>query len=424
MAAAQAARPYQVVVWGASGFTGKLVCEHIAKDYQGRITWAIAGRDQRKLEQVRADLVKINPACKEVPILVADAYDSAAVGKVLSQTKVVLATAGPFQKYGNTVVEQSVAQGTHYCDITGEVPWVKRSMEKHHKEAEAKGVKVVHCCGYDSVPADLGTLLVVDHCQKKLGKKVDRVYTLVGPSNGAVSGGTIASAMMTVANESFNELGDISSNAYYLAGLYGGKGTAKPAPTRPTFIEPAQSWAGPFVMEGVNGRIVQASAALATQPYGSDFKYIEMMSMGSGWSGWTWANLASFGTALLGLSFALPPTRALLTKVLPAPGQGPDEQKRTTGFWNHYMYAVTEEPSGGKPTVVKGHVGDKRDPGYWSTSRMLLEAGLCLALDQANGSRKGGVLTPASAMGMALVDRLRAAGFTWEVLEGDKAAAK
>jgi len=423
MAATAAARPYQVVVWGASGFTGKLVCEHLARDYQGRVRWALAGRDARKLEAVKEELVRINPAVKDVPVLVADARDAQAVGSMLAQTQVVLALAGPFSAYGNTVVEQAVAQKTHYCDITGEVPWVKANIDKYHKAAEQAGVKIVHCCGYDSIPSDMGTLLMADHCKKQLGKKLDKVYTLVSKSKGGASGGTIASGMLIASTTPAAELSQVSNNQYYLADAADKSkhGSDKPAPFLPKYLPEPAAWAGPFIMEGCNARIVQLTNALLPKgPYGTDFKYCEMVEGGQGWSGWAKAWAVSLGTAALGIGFATSLGRSLLKKVLPEPGQGPSLELQRTGFWNHKLIAVTEETGGAAPTVVTGLCGDKRDPGYWSTSRMILEAGLALALESdkiaATGEcRAGGVLTPASAAGIVLLERLRAAGFTFRV---------
>ncbi|GIM11979.1 hypothetical protein Vretimale_15411 [Volvox reticuliferus] len=417
-------RPYQVVVWGASGFTGRLVCEHIARDYQGKIRWAMAGRDPKKLEQVRSELSRINPSVQDVPILTADANDAPAVGSVVRQADVVLSTAGPFARYGDNVVAQAVEQGTHYADITGEVPWVRRSIQRHHAAAASKGVKVLHCCGYDSVPSDLGTFMMVEYCKEKLGCGVSQVYTLVGPGKGGVSGGTLESAANIIAQETSSELRAVASDQYYLASPHGLTGSDKPAGILPRYVAPMQTWAGPFIMEGVNAKVVQESNALftaASYPYGKDFKYYE----GSAAGGLVGAGLITVGTALIGVVFGVPPLRALARRFLPAPGQGPSETARKGGFWNHEMVAVTEEET---PRVVRGRCGDRRDPGYWSTSRMLLEAGLALVLDAprlAADTRlaRGGVMSPAAACGSVLLERLRSAGFSFEVVGVDDATA-
>ncbi|GAX74961.1 hypothetical protein CEUSTIGMA_g2407.t1 [Chlamydomonas eustigma] len=414
-------RAFEIIVWGATGFTGKLVCQHIAQAYQGRLRWAIAGRDKSKLEQLRSDLSVINEGCKEVPILLADARDGAAMGQILCQTRVVLAMAGPYALYGDKVLEQCVEQGTHYCDITGETTWIKKSFLKYNEKAKEKGVKLVHCCGFDSIPSDLGTFMMVDYIKNHLGKKTAKVTALFGAAKGGVSGGTIASGMNMVASEPLSEIMNMGSNAYYLAELANKKGSDIPAPMLPSYIAPARCWAGPFIMEGVNGRIVHLSDALVTGHYGTDFKYLEVSKTGVGWMGWITAGIVGALTATISTSMVLSPFRALAKMVLPAPGQGPSVEVQKSGFWKCNLYAESEEEAGTPGVLVEGLCGDpKRDPGYLSTSRMVLEAGLCLALEDqrllAQGCAQSGVMTAAAAMGMVLVERLRAAGFTWEVV--------
>ncbi|KXZ52357.1 hypothetical protein GPECTOR_10g991 [Gonium pectorale] len=400
----------------------------------------MAGRDSKKLEQVRSELSRINPACNDVPILTADARDPPSVGSVVAQTEVVLSTVGPFARYGDALVDQAVEQGTHYADITGEIPWVKRSVQKHHSAAAAKGVKVLHCCGYDSVPSDLGTFMMADYCRDKLGCGVSQAYTLVGPSNGGFSGGTLESAVNILTSESSSELAAVNSDQYYLATLHGlPRGSDKPAGILPRYVGPAGTWAGPFVMEGVNAKIVQASNALfaaraaeqqqqgAAAPgkegfrYGKDFKYYEAIATGS----MMVAGLVTAATAMIGAVLMVPPLRTLARRYLPAPGEGPSEEARKKGYWRHDLVALTDEA---QPRVVRGFCGDKRDPGYWSTSRMLLEVGLCLALEGARLAAdprlaQAGVLTPAAACGPVLLERLRAAGFSFEItgVDGEKA---
>lgn len=374
------------------------------------------------MEQVRKELEKINPKCKDVPILTADAHDAPSVRRVVGQGEVVLAVAGPFARHGDNVVAASVEEGTHYADITGEVSWVKRSVARHHAAAASKGVKVLHCCGYDSVPSDLGTYMMVAHCREQLGCGASQAYTLVVPGKGGVSGGTIESAFNLAATEGASEMSAMMSDQYYLAAAHGlSSGPDKPAGIMPRYIPAAQSWSGPWLMEGVNAKVVQATNALlarcTTMQYGKDFKYTEAMAVG----GAVGAAMLSAFMVLVGAVVGLPPLRALARRFLPAPGQGPSEEARVTGYWRHELVAVTDEP---QPRVVKGHCGDRRDCGYWSTSRMLLETGLALVLEAPRLAREaaagrihggGGVLTPAAACGPVLLDRLRAAGFEFSV---------
>lgn len=425
---AAAPRPFDVLVWGASGFTGQLVCRHLAQSYgYGRdVKWAMAGRDVKKLEQIRKGITKYNADCAGVPILVADAHDPQSLGSVLSQTKVVLAMVGPFSMHGSSVVEQAVEQGTHYCDITGEINWVKQMYQKHDAEAKAKGVKIVHCCGFDSIPSDLGTLMMVDHIRKVYGKATAKVYGLLGGfSGGGFSGGTVASAQAIASKSPMSELKEMMNNAYYLASMVGGpgsKGSSKPAPKSPVFIEEANTWAGPFIMEGTNARIVHMSNALAPTPYGKDFSYEEMAATGTGFRGWVGACVAGIILAFAGAVISLPPLIYLSKWFLPAPGQGPSETAMTSASWSFEFTAIAEEDesenkAAAAPIVIKGRCGDKnRDGGYWSTSRLILETGLCLAREEEGTRSGGGVMTPAAAAGLALIERLKKAGYDWEVL--------
>ncbi|GBF98360.1 saccharopine dehydrogenase [Raphidocelis subcapitata] len=412
-----AGRKFDVVVFGAGGFTGRLVCEHIARDYQGKVRWAMAGRDAAKLEEIKKNLVAINPAVEAVPVIVADAFDSPALSSMAQSTSVIINVAGPYAKYGDKVVKAAVDEGTHYCDITGELNWVKRIIARHHEEAEAKGVKVVNCCGYDSVPFDIGTLVVVDHIRNKLGKGTSQVYGLVEDARGGVSGGTIASALNMMAAEDPADVRASTGDKYYLVPPEAGRGSDRPSGMLPSWNPHTSAWMGPFVMEVVNSRIVHRSNALAPQKYGTDFKYREAIS-----SSLPVASLTATLMLVGGAVMAFGPTRSLATRALPKPGEGPSRETMLNGYWKHAAVGLTEEPEGKEPQVVVAKCSDpQRDGGYWSTSRMLLEAGLCLALDgerlKQAGLRQGGVLTPASAMGLVLADRLRSAGITFDVVK-------
>ncbi|MEW5297113.1 MAG: hypothetical protein WDW36_000341 [Sanguina aurantia] len=418
--AALSTRPIQLVVWGATGFTGRLVCEHLARDYQGKVKWAIAGRNAARLEEVKQELIRINPSCKDTPVLIGDIKDEASIGRILQQAQVVVSTAGPFAAYGDVIVDQALAQGTHYCDITGEIPWVRDSAAKRHEAAKAKGVKLVHCCGYDSTPTDLGVLMMVEYARQKYSAGLDTVYNLVGDCNGSISGGTIASALL-LSSLPPATLGKLASDSYFLAGVHGApSGTDRPAPFKPVYVKEGGTWTMPFFMSPVNSQIAHYSDALTSHSYGKDFHVLEVMALGSGWSGYLKAWL---GTGLMGIAAALvfvKMLRPIADRILPVPGQGPSMKlQRELGHWEHNLVAVTEGPN---PKIFKGKVEDaKRDPGYWGTSRMVLEAGLCLVEDAEKlkeaGYAAGGVLTPATAMGTVLITRLQAAGIRFEVTE-------
>eukprot|EP00882_Tetradesmus_deserticola_P012957 GHRQ01013735.1.p1 GENE.GHRQ01013735.1~~GHRQ01013735.1.p1 ORF type:complete len:414 (+),score=232.18 GHRQ01013735.1:272-1513(+) len=381
------------------------------------IRWAMAGRSRAKLEEVKQQLTSIDPACASVPFVIADADDEASLARLAADTDVIIATAGPFAKYGSKVVAAAVQQGTHYCDITGELVWVKRMIAAHHEAAAAKGVKVVHCCGYDSIPFDLGVLLLADHARQKLGRGLAQAYGLVLDARGGFSGGTIASGLHQAEAEASSEVAALMGDKYYLWPKEQARGSDKPPGLLPEWNAYAQRWMGPFVMEAINSRIVQRSSLL-NGLYGPDFKYREAMAPG----GLLGAAAMSGLMAGLGAMFALGPLRALAKARLPQPGQGPTRDAMMSGYWKHSMIGLTQEQPGQQPQViVAGCADSSRDPGYWGTARLVLEAGLCLALDRpacdAAGCQAGGVLTPASAMGMVLVGRLRQAGVRFEVTQ-------
>ncbi|CAD7695806.1 unnamed protein product [Ostreobium quekettii] len=415
-ALAKGARPYQIVVWGATGFTGKILCEQMAAVYPGTCRWAMAGRNKGKLESLRVELEKIDAMCKDVPLIVADAADQTSLDRMVEQTDVVVACAGPFFMYSEGVVDASVRLGTHYCDITGETPWVKGLIRKYHDTAKARGVKLVSFCGQDSIPSDLGTWFVVDHMKKSLQRKCDKVDGVCVKAKGGFSGGTISTAIKTT--ELMLAAGNMkeSMDPYSLDPPDSRRGSDGADLLMPVFQKELGVWAGPFPMGAVNSRVVRRSNALLGHAYGDDFKYTEMWKQGN-WLG------AFMTTAVLVVSFLIIRFKFLqwlFGRYIPKPGQGPSVEDRKAGFWEYCMAGVTQEEPGVQPAVVKAKVADPHDP-YTSTARMALESALCLALESENlkkaGAMQGGVLTPATAMGPVLIDRLRKVGFTFDIME-------
>eukprot|EP00879_Flechtneria_rotunda_P007646 GHRR01008018.1.p1 GENE.GHRR01008018.1~~GHRR01008018.1.p1 ORF type:complete len:404 (+),score=160.62 GHRR01008018.1:312-1523(+) len=377
----------------------------------------MAGRNQARLDEIKRDLVRIDPSCEAVPFVIADADDASSLAQLASATDVIIATAGPFAKYGTKVVEAAVQAGTHYCDITGELLWVQRIIKAHHETAKQKGIKIVHCCGYDSIPFDLGVLLLADHARKQLNRSLSQAYGLTLDARGGFSGGTIASGFYQVETEDPAELKKMLSDKYYLTPSDARRGGDQPPGVLPEWNKLARKWMAPFVMEPINSRIVQRSSYLNGY-YGSDFKYREAMGVGN----IIFAGVMSAFFTGLQAVFALGPLRNIAKTRLPQPGEGPTREAMMTGYWKHSMIGITEGQSERELQVIKAYVADEhRDPGYWGTARMLLEAGLCLALDSAAcaaaGCQSGGVLTPASAMGVVLIDRLRRAGLKFEITE-------
>jgi short subunit dehydrogenase-like uncharacterized protein len=419
-------RPFDVVVWGASGFTGRLVAEHLVRDYsngKSKVNWALAGRSKAKLEQIRDELSETygNKDIKNVPILTFDANDQASIEAVVSQTKAVVSTAGPFTLIGTPLVDAAVKCGTHYADITGETTWVKKMIDKHHDTATEKNVRIVNCCGYDSIPFDMAAYMMSNYIKTKLGKdkKLSMVLNIVGSSRGGVSGGTIASGLHIFSELSKSKAArDEASNVYSLSPNQGDDkefwGTA--------WNDELKTYLGPFIMQAANAKIVHRSNYFLN--YGPHFHYQEAIAAPN----WMVAKAIDLGTKAIVLLMSQTLFHPLLKKMLPKQGEGPSRDMMLNGYYNHKVVGYVEEGDKGgkkkkKGSVLIGKVADKhRDGGYWGTSRMLLEAGLCMALqgDELNADgecQKGGVLTPASAMGKHLLERLRRAGMEYEVTE-------
>ncbi|KAK9914994.1 hypothetical protein WJX75_003449 [Coccomyxa subellipsoidea] len=407
-------RTYQVVIWGGTGFVGKLVAEHIARDYAGKFRWAMAARNKTKLEGVRSELAKVNQDVKNIPLLIADTKDQAAVDAVVKQAKVVIACAGPYAQIGTPVVDACVRLGTHYVDITGEVPWVARTIRKYHAQASANRVKIVHMCGFDSIPSDLGAHLVATTIEKQHHKKTAQVRVVQGKAAGAVSGGTIASLMGAIFDETPEEL-KLSADPYALNPPEAHRGPDKKDYWGPAYDKLARKWTMPFVMQGINTRVVRRSNALLDNAYGKNFSFTEAMEVPNAVA----AYLGSFALVCVYLVISITFLRPLVMRLLPKPGEGPSKKQQTKGFWNARAIGLSEAAPGEKPVKVIAKLGGHRDPGYWETARMLLESGLCLALQEEElkkaGKLQGGVLTPASAMGMLLIDRLNNAGMTFQI---------
>ncbi|NOK17760.1 saccharopine dehydrogenase family protein [Corallococcus carmarthensis] len=406
---------FDIILWGATGFTGRLVAEYLARTQDThRAKWAIAGRDEAKLDQVRSELVKVRPEFADLPVVIADAKDAASLDALVARTRVIISTVGPYARYGNELVAACVRAGTDYCDLTGEVQWMRKTIDAHETRARETGARIVHTCGFDSIPSDLGTLMLQDYMREKHGGHCDQVRFHLTRMRGGFSGGTIASMMDTLAAVKADPaLKKVLTSAHAL----------DPEPSRGTKEErdlatvkkspDTGTWTAPFVMGSVNTRVVRRSNALLGYPWGRDFFYSEVSDFGPGPKGFA---LAAATTAGLGGFMALSnvdPVRELLEKhVLPAPGQGPSATVRERGLFEVRLLGEGQSPKSGQRVKVEGKVASQGDPGYAATARMLSEAALCLAFD--NIPKRGGVLTPASAMGMVLVERLRKAGMTFE----------
>jgi len=400
-------REFDIVLWGATGFTGRLVADYLVRNYLGSesgLRLALAGRNKEKLGDVANEV-----GAPQLPILIGDSFDADSLDAIASKAEVLITTVGPYSKYGAEIVAACVRNGTDYCDLTGESHFVRAMIDAHHEEAEKTGARIVNCCGYDSIPSDLGTLMVQEAFKQRHGRYASEVKMAAGEMRGGPSGGTIAT-MMNVADELKENpsLRKVLGNPYGL-NPKGVRGPDKSDQTGVRFDKDFDMWTGPFMMATINTRIVRRSHALMGLPWGEDFRYSEVMSTGKGAKGWSRAVSLTAGIVALIGGVALPFTRPLLEKRLPSPGEGPSKEVRDNGFFKTRLLAL------GDGQVVRGLVADRHDPGYGSTAIMLSESAMCLVLDGAELEAEGGILTPASAMGMRLVERLRAAGMTFEV---------
>lgn len=400
-------RDYDVVLYGASGFTGKQTVDYFAKHAEN-LRWAMAGRNREKLEAVKA---QVGGAASRADVLVADAQDQAAIDAIVARTRVLLTTAGPFALYGTRIVDACVRCQTHYVDITGETVWVKELIDRYHNQAVADGTRIIPFCGFDSIPSDLGTYLVARFMQREMGvacKQVKAYFQMAG----GVNGGTLATAF------NMAESGQTAlARDPFLLNPPGERSASEPRqhhdPATPQYDAELGAWVGPFIMGPINTRVVRRSNALFQQwqeGYGADFMYQEYMKF-SGSLGWLPAAGLTTGAALFEVALQTP-LRPLLKSMLPAPGQGPSEKTMNEGWFRCELRGIA---SNGQS--VRGEVSDKGDPGNRATVKFLCESALCLAVNTdelPGGATRGGILTPATALGDVLVKRLRQAGMRLE----------
>jgi short subunit dehydrogenase-like uncharacterized protein len=412
-------RRFDVVVWGATGFTGKLVAEYLAR-HQGigaGLSWALAGRSLEKLEGVRTALAADVPRASELPLLLGDGKDRASLDIIAREARVIITTVGPYSLHGRLLVGACVDAGTDYVDLAGETPFIRAMIDEHHVRAKQTGARIVHSCGYDSIPSDLGVLMLQDHAQRKYGARCPSIKFFAGESKGGMSGGTVAS-MLNLFEEATHDkrVRRIAADPY---ALDPGRETRGPDGRDQAGVRwdaETARWTAPFLMAAINTRIVRRSNALLGYAYGKDFRYSEAMSFGSGPKGFLTATAVTAALGGFVVAAAAKPVRNLLARtVLPMPGEGPSREQRENGHFTSRLYgtAVGERGAANLLATVKG----TSDPGYGETAKMISESALSLVRDGSAIRHEGGVLTPASCMGMPLVERLRRAGMTFEVTE-------
>ena len=394
-------RAFDVVVYGASGFTGRLVAEHMLATYGagGDVRWAMAGRSRSKLESVRVEI----GAPADLPLVIADAGNPESLLALARATRVVITTVGPYQLYGEPLVKACVEAGTDYVDLCGEPAWMAAMIAKYDAPAKASGARIVFSCGFDSIPFDLGVTFLQDQAASRLGAPLQRVRGRVRKMKGGFSGGTIASLMATL-EASKRAPAMLKTLADPFALTPGFTGPAQPSGEAVENDTSAGQWAAPFIMATINTKNVHRTNFLKRQAWGADFVYDEMMLTGDGAAGEKRAKAVKrqgdIQTALLGFA----PTRALLRQfALPKPGEGPSKEERETGFYDVLFVGETKDGR-----ALRGSVKGDKDPGYASTSKMISESAMCLARDVGRDETPGGVWTPGAALGAKLIARLEA----------------
>ncbi len=359
---------YSVIVFGATSFVGQILCRYLLEQFGSKLKWAAAGRSKDKLEALRADLGK---KAARLPLLIADSNDEASLQALCQQTRVVVSTVGPYALYGEKLVKVCAESGTDYCDLTGEVQWIRRMISAYESKARASGARIVHCCGFDSIPSDLGVHFLQQQSRARFGRPCTSVKMRVKALAGAASGGTVASLMNVVKEAARDaDLRRELADPYSICPPKHGFTARQENLTMGQYDSDFKSWITPFVMSGINTRIVHRSNALAKKEYGKNFTYDEASMTKGGAKGWAMAQGMALGMAGFMLAIAVPPVGRLIEKhVVPQPGEGPSPAAQARGFYDLRFLGRTE-----KGEQIRVKVTGDRDPGYGSTAKMLGQA--------------------------------------------------
>ena len=409
MNSSDSSRTHDVMIWGATGYTGRLVAL-AASRHLTEHRWAIAGRSRERLEAIRNEISEAGGHPPE--IVVASLDDPASMRAMTGATRVVLSTVGPYDLVGEPLIEACIATGTHVCDITGEVPWVRRMRSRHELAAREADIRVVSMCGYDSVPSELGVRLLQEAAIARIGRPAREIEMAVGPIRGGVSGGTIASALNMITQASDPEV---------RRGLRGPMALCVSPPSEVKVTSGEQwgirrsrildMWTGPFFMAGVNVAVVHRTNELLGRPWGDDFRYRECAAGGRGITGFLHSMLLALGTVGLAVVLLVPPLRWMARRwFLPSPGHGPDEARLQAGYMRH-------QTASADPPVSVNFAVDM-DPGYAATARMLLACGQSLIEEDIDQTVPDAFCTPGALFGNRIVPRLEAMSFRIDVRTG------
>jgi len=402
-----------LIVFGATSFVGQILCRYLhelnlnEQAQGGSLNWLMAARSEEKLKQLQQELG--GPHAPEYRL--ADAANETQLRALCDEAGVIISTVGPYALYGETLVRVCAETGTDYCDLTGETQWIRRMIDRYEAVARESGARIVNCCGFDSIPSDLGVWFLQQQAQQQLGSYCRHVKMRVQKFKGGFSGGTVAS-MMNVAKEAARDpaLRREMADPYSLCPP-DSKPLVRQYKITAGMDDDVSSWIAPFVMEAINTRVVHRSNALLGHPWGENFLYDEAVMTGSDDRGRSRAKRTALGQTLMMLGFAVPPTRWLMSRFLPKPGEGPSPDMQRTGFFDLVFVGHTSDNR-----TVRTRLYGERDPGYGATARMLGQAALCLRDDISKDDRAGGFWTPASALAEPLIARLEAfAGLSFKL---------
>jgi short subunit dehydrogenase-like uncharacterized protein len=403
---------FDLIVYGATSFVGQILTrylvEHVGVDKT--VNWAIAGRSASKLDILKASL---GAAGDDLSVIIADADNADALADMAQSTRVIATTVGPYALYGEALVKACAENGTDYCDLCGEAYWIKRMIVKYADAAKLSGARIVSCCGFDSIPSDLGVHFLQQHGQQRFGRYFSDIKLAVNAMKGGASGGTLASMIEAVkAAKSDPKLRKDMNNPYILCPESPDLRHPQVSIKGPAYDIDFQRWSAPFIMEAINARVVLRSNMLLGMAYGDDFLYREQMITGKGFKGRLSAIGLTAGLGLFAVAVIINPLRAFMQRfVLPKPGEGPSPEAQLAGHFDVSLLGKNED---GQSLEVR--VTGDRDPGYGCTAKMLAQASLCLAFDVTQEQCEGGFWTPATAMGGQLTDRLtQHAGMTFTV---------
>ncbi len=409
---------YDIVVFGATSFVGKILTQYLADTFgtpSNKLSWAIAGRSKEKLE----DLIKtLGEKANNLPIILADAQDEESLKALCEQTRVIISTVGPYALYGEPLVKTCAETGTDYCDLTGEVQWIQQMIKRYEQKAKESGARIVHCCGFDSVPSDMGVYFLQKQALERFGEPCTTVKMRVKAIKGGISGGTAAS-IVNIAKEASrsHQLRKLLADPFALCPEDHNFSAVQFHVQSPRRDKDFKAWSAPFIMATINTRIVHRSNALADNQYGINFKYDEAMLTGKGLKGRRNATALTLALGSLMLGSAFKPSRFILERfILPKPGQGPTPAQQSKGFYDLHFLGATEDGN----TLYTRVTGD-RDPGYGSTAKILGQAAACLALDIKKSDKPGGFWTPATIFDDRFIDRLEQhAGLTFKIMADSK----